>query len=343
MPLFAGPVPSQPTLTTTVAREYVHRAAHSEVFLTGWRDTGEDTFTVTAQWPRSHSFFVSEHALYDPLLLCETIRQSLPLLSHAAYGVPFGHQLSWSHFQYELNPQAMRIEQAPADIQLNVTCRDIVYRRGVPTSLSMHFEILRGDLLLGSASTVFICVAPAIYRRMRAEHGDVEAVFGSAPAPSPALPTQVCGRDRVQDVVLSPSPTPQVPGRRWQLRVDTTHPVLFDHPVDHAPGMLLMEAIRQAAHALTPAADITALSSMDITFHHYVEFDSPCWVDARPMPSAEPGEPRGILVEVAQNDRTMLTAVTGVTDLLSPQLIAGQLTDGVGAEVVGAAVAAAAR
>ncbi|MFC9228288.1 ScbA/BarX family gamma-butyrolactone biosynthesis protein [Streptomyces decoyicus] len=341
MPLFAGPVPSQPTLTTTVAREYVHRAAHSEVFLTGWRATGEDTFTVTAQWPRSHSFFIAAHGLYDPLLLCETIRQSLPLLSHAAYGVPFGHQLSWSHFQYELNPQAMRIEQAPADIQLNVTCRDIVYRRGVPASLSMHFEILRGDLLLGSAITDFICVAPAVYRRMRAEHGDVTRIFGDAPAPTPALPTQVCGRDRVQDVVLSSSPTPLVPGRRWQLRVDTAHPVLFDHPVDHAPGMLLLEAIRQAAHALTPAADVTALSSMDITFHRYVEFDAPCWIDAKPAPPGNPGEPRGILVEAAQNGRTALSAFTGVTDLLNPQGVPGSAENGIAAGVMGAVVAAA--
>ncbi|MFF8732844.1 AfsA-related hotdog domain-containing protein [Streptomyces sp. NPDC015171] len=35
---------------------------------------------------------------------------------------------------------------------------------------------------------------------------------------------------------------------RWQLRIEQDHPVLFGHPVDHAPGMLLLEALRQAAH-----------------------------------------------------------------------------------------------
>ncbi|WP_260845011.1 AfsA-related hotdog domain-containing protein [Streptomyces sp. SLBN-31] len=47
------------------------------------------------------------------------------------------------------------------------------------------------------------------------------------------------------DVVLSPLGQPH----RWQLRVDTRHPVLFDHIVDHVPGMLLIEAARQAATA----------------------------------------------------------------------------------------------
>ncbi|MFD0395240.1 hypothetical protein ACFQ3Z_36010 [Streptomyces nogalater] len=42
------------TLTTTVPKEYVHRSAVTEVFLTGWRQTDADTCTVTAQWPGPH-------------------------------------------------------------------------------------------------------------------------------------------------------------------------------------------------------------------------------------------------------------------------------------------------
>ncbi|WP_260326976.1 AfsA-related hotdog domain-containing protein [Streptomyces sp. TLI_185] len=39
------------------------------------------------------------------------------------------------------------------------------------------------------------------------------------------------------DVV--PAPT-DLPGR-WQLQVDTGHPVFFDHPLDHVSGMLLLK------------------------------------------------------------------------------------------------------
>ncbi|WP_142212826.1 AfsA-related hotdog domain-containing protein [Streptomyces sp. SLBN-118] len=58
------------------------------------------------------------------------------------------------------------------------------------------------------------------------------------------LPPPACltpfGRDRFEDVVLAATDRPD----RWQLRVDTTHPILFDHLVDHAPGMLLLEPAR---------------------------------------------------------------------------------------------------
>ncbi|MER7481319.1 AfsA-related hotdog domain-containing protein [Streptomyces sp. NPDC126510] len=61
----AGEAPPA-VLTTTVPREYVHRAAVSEVFLTGWQQTGADGFTVTAEWPRSHSFYRTSRTRYDP-------------------------------------------------------------------------------------------------------------------------------------------------------------------------------------------------------------------------------------------------------------------------------------
>ena len=45
-------------LTSIVPRQYVHRAAVSEVLLTGWRPgAAPQTFTVDAQWPRGHSLF----------------------------------------------------------------------------------------------------------------------------------------------------------------------------------------------------------------------------------------------------------------------------------------------
>ncbi|WP_442819295.1 AfsA-related hotdog domain-containing protein [Streptomyces sp. NBC_01236] len=66
----------------------------------------------------------------------------------------------------------------------------------------------------------------------------------AVPLPPPAGLTPF-GRDRFEDAVLAATDRPD----RWQLRVDTTHPALFDHLVDHAPGILLLEAARQAARA----------------------------------------------------------------------------------------------
>ncbi|WP_418959811.1 ScbA/BarX family gamma-butyrolactone biosynthesis protein [Streptomyces tritici] len=298
-----------PGLTTTVPREYVHRTALAEVFLTDWKATAPDRFTVSAQWPRRHSFYTTGRRLYDPLLLCETIRQTFPLLVHAAYQVPFGHQLSWSHFSFTANPEAMRIGDAPAELELQVTCSDIRRVRGLPAEMSMHFAVVRDEMLLAVADTRFGCHTPAVYRRMRAERSNTLGVFRSAPIPPEPLPAGAVGRGRQEDVVLSGvDVTPQSPA--WRLRIDTGHPVLFDHPVDHVPGMLLLEAVRQAVHALHPMDDMLMPIAMDIAFHRYVEFDTPCTLtvesdDSRPSPL-----PRTIALHGLQNGDRVFSATT---------------------------------
>ncbi|TDT23050.1 A-factor biosynthesis hotdog protein [Streptomyces sp. BK208] len=300
-----------PTLTTTVAREFVHRAAFAEVFLTGWRATGQDTFTVTAQWPRSHSFYTSEHGVHDPMLMAETVRQTFPLLAHAAYGMPFGYQLSWSHFQLTLNPQAMRIERTPAEIELRVRCSDIRYQRGLPASMSMDIEALRDGATLAVAGTRFGCHSPKIYERLRAGRAGVSEVFAGAPRPTDPAPCAAVGRTRREDVVLSPSGTP----RRWQLRLDTDHPVLFDHAVDHAPGMVLLEAVRQAATAASAGFGPGILTALDIVFHRYVEFGSPCWLETHDETLISAGARSRTRISAHQDGTPVFTASGDISPL----------------------------
>ncbi|MCY0942893.1 ScbA/BarX family gamma-butyrolactone biosynthesis protein [Streptomyces antarcticus] len=303
---------AQPDLTSTVAREYVHRAAVSEVFLTGWAKTGTDTFTVSAQWPRSHSFYTPSHDMHDPMLLCETIRQCGMLLSHTEYGLPFGHNIGWSRVQYALNPQAMRIAAKPADITLHVTCSDIRSRRSLPTSMTMHIEAVRDDSLLAVASIGFNNYSPAVYERLRAGRSDAARLSESAPTPPDPVSRSVAGRRR-SDIVLSPTQERW----RWQLRVDTAHPVLFDHPLDHVPGMLLLESVRQAGLALEPSLGTMMPTSMDMSFNHYVEFDAPCWVEAEAVSSHESGARRSVRVNGIQGGRFAFTATAEMTDMSS--------------------------
>ncbi|WP_185832165.1 ScbA/BarX family gamma-butyrolactone biosynthesis protein [Streptomyces sp. WAC 04229] len=306
----AGEAPPA-VLTTTVPKEYVHRAAVSEVFLTGWQRTGADDFTATAQWPRSHSFYRTSRTRYDPLLLCETVRQAPALLMHAAYLVPFGHQMIWTRFRFTANLHALRIERRPAELQLHVTCSEMRRIRGVPAAVTMEFQVMRGSVPLGSATTSFTCHSPAVYRRMRGDRGDAARIFDEASEPAPPLPPSEVGCRFSEDVVLSPSAPPGRPGP-WTLRVDTSHPVLFDHPVDHVPGMLLLEAVRQATHALDSKNDMGIPTEMDVEFHRYVEFDSPCTITAEPQPS-HPADPRHtVRIRGVQGEATAFTAIAKV-------------------------------
>lgn len=291
-----------------VAQEQVHKLTASEVLLTEWCQNGNDVFTVHAEWPQDHGFYGTQHGLHDPMLLPESIRQCIPLLSHAAYDAPAGHRQSWSHFSFALTPAALATTIGATSFELRVTCKDVVRRMGRLASMLMKVDVLRDGIQVGTAHTRFANHAPAVYRRLRGTYADLDhAIARALPLPPPAAPAQV-SRGDFADVVLSPTDSP----RRHQMRVDLNHPVLFDHPVDHAPGMLLLEAARQASH--TAVQQPTATLAMDVVFARYAELDAPCWIHTDAYPTNQPGQHR-VLITAVQNDVCVFSSIITLLSL----------------------------
>ncbi|MFD3330432.1 ScbA/BarX family gamma-butyrolactone biosynthesis protein [Streptomyces sp. NPDC058701] len=290
-----------PRLTTTVPREFVHRSAVSEVLLTGWEsDPGPwgdrpgrpDAYVVTAQWPRGHALFAPAGGYQDPMLLIESVRQVGSLLAHAEYGVPFGHQFLMWDMSFTTTPEALAVSPTATEVELRTVCGDVVRRGGKLVSMRYEVTVWRDGAPLATARAGFNCIAPAVHRRLRAGRPTT-----TTQAPPPAIAPAEVGRIDPRDVVLaatggtdgahSAGAADRTTGadrtaaaaHRWELRVDTGHPILFDHPVDHAPGMVLLEAARQAARAVTGLPDALPIS-LDSTFARYAELDSPCWIEA---------------------------------------------------------------
>ncbi|MFF5505710.1 ScbA/BarX family gamma-butyrolactone biosynthesis protein [Streptomyces roseolus] len=294
-------VPAQ-RLTSTVPREYVHRAAVSEVFLTGWDAVGPqggtEAFAVRAQWPRSHSLFARDDDYQDPLLLVESVRQVGSLLAHAEFDVPFGHQFLMRDMSVSLAPELLRAGGTPTEIVLRTECRDIVRRNGALSSMGYVVAVERDGRRLGTAEASFRCMSPQVFRRLRGgtpTHSD-------RPVP-PAVEPALVGHTSPRHVVLG-VPAPGAVDR-WELRVDTAHPTYFDHPVDHVPGMVLLEAARQAAHAVTGLPDALVLG-LKSTFTSYAEFEAPCWIEARTLPGDRPDDVL-VRVEGIQRDKPVFT------------------------------------
>lgn len=236
-------VPS--TWTTTVPKELVHRAAVAEVMLTDWERQDDTHFTVTAQWPRGHSFFTPVHGTHhDPLMAVETFRQVGALLGHAEFGVPFGHQFLMKDLSIAVEHEQLEMGGAPASIDIEVTCTDVKRRGGRLAGLRYEAVLRRDGRPAATAAASYTCIAPAVYQRLRGDR-PLSGAQRQLPLTAPTAPQSV-GRISPMDVVLSPTDQPD----RWFLRADTRHPVLFDHPVDHIPGMVLLEAARQATSAL---------------------------------------------------------------------------------------------
>ncbi|MFE0201151.1 ScbA/BarX family gamma-butyrolactone biosynthesis protein, partial [[Kitasatospora] papulosa] len=262
-----------PSLTTTVPKEFVHRASVAEVMLTDWARHDDHRFTVTAQWPRGHSFYTNIDDCHDPLIAAETIRQAGILLAHAEFGVPLDrHFLVWD-LAVSVRPEHMRVGWQPASLELGVTCSSVKRRGRELSGFRVSVDIRRDGELAGTGGGSLACLQPAVYRRLRAPH----LIEGARPRVIPLtapVPPQTVGRSSPVDVVLSPAGRPHL----WRLRVDTGHPVLFDHPLDHVPGMLLLEAARQATAARLGRSYLP----LDITseFKRFTELDAPCLIEA---------------------------------------------------------------
>ncbi|MFD0547795.1 ScbA/BarX family gamma-butyrolactone biosynthesis protein [Streptomyces rectiviolaceus] len=266
-------------------REYVHRASLAEVFLTGCRQVDGTRFALTGQWPRAHTFFTSRDGLsHDPLQAAETIRQVGLFLAHSEFGVPLNYQFLLHDMEYSTHPDHLLIKNQPSHLDLEADCTDLVWKGEYLAHFAMHVAIRRGGELAAEGSGHFTCVAPATYRRLRGEQR-------TAATPSPVRPTPLAPHlvDRMlsRDVVLAEADSPG----RWLLSTDARHPVLFDHVGDHVPGMVLIEAARQAAFALL-APRAFAPAGATTVFRQYVEYDTSCWIDAEQLPCADEGTAR---------------------------------------------------
>ncbi|OLR89610.1 hypothetical protein BJP25_05470 [Actinokineospora bangkokensis] len=260
----------------TIPRALVHRAAVSEVLVTDLEDTGADTFLVAAQWPRDHGFYRLRTGDHDPVLFAETLRQATLLVAHQGYGVPLDWKFLTHSKSYRVRGDRLAVGPRPADVLLVVRCRDVKRTpRGV-RGMVLEVDGYRGREWIGSGSVTWSCVAPAGYARLR---GAALAQPAAAGLPVP-VPSWSVGRDRDHDVALGRSTGP----RTWPLRVDRDHAVLFDHPVDHVPGMVLLEAARQAALLVLGTPDALPLA-LGMDFDKFVELTGPAVITAEPLPA----------------------------------------------------------
>lgn len=283
-----------PRLTTTVPKEYVHRASLAEVFLTGCEKTSENTFTLTGQWPRAHTFFTSpDGQSHDHLQAVETIRQAGIFLAHSEFGIPLGHHfVMWDIFA-TTHPEHLVIGQTPSDL----TIETIFTRQRRDTVLGVDITIRRDQHVVATGGGHFTCVSPAAYRRLRGAALTTTIDY----RPTGQTPSHY-GRTLPIDLVLAPTDRPGL----WRLNPDPSHPVMFDHGGDHMPGMVLLEAARQAACALLgPGTSVLPTTTVN-HFQHYTEFGTPCWLEATELPTPRPGM-FSVQVTGRQNGRQVFT------------------------------------
>lgn len=230
-----------------VTRELVHRSSIAEVFVTGGVRTGTDTFSVGAQWPRDHALYhPDENGLNDPLLFAETLRQAYFYGAHTYFGVPLGSRFIGQDMSFAItDPAALRVGGAPLAVVLHGTWAEERDRRGRAAGARLDVTLTVDGHPCGRGHTRGLMLDGRRYGLLRGRPAACDEVIPPRPEQDAriARPSRV-GRLRWKDCVLERDR----PDQQWGLRVDRDHAVLFDHPTDHVPLMVMLEGFRQFGH-----------------------------------------------------------------------------------------------
>ena len=288
-----NPLGSVPSLhcENTVPRSMVHRAAVSEVFLTGAERIKDGHFRCSAQLPRTHSYF-SEHthraAHYDMLLLLEVFRQASIYISHAFLQVNAQDKFIYLDSVTRVTERHLLVVgDRPASASIDVYVVDEYLRHGERSGVTLNMSLsINGEVAARHERMSIRWMSGAAWNKMRAR-GLAAIPLDADPLaqlPLPLSPSAV-GRHWLNNVVLGRDLEQGAESLVAPLIVDLNNPAIFDHPLDHIPGMLLLEGFRQVAlvaadRQLQVAPEQLLLSRCHVVFTRFGEFGLPTRVRA---------------------------------------------------------------
>ncbi|MEK3885140.1 AfsA-related hotdog domain-containing protein [Paenibacillus sp. PL2-23] len=240
----------------TVPKEYVHKYALDEVFITSWAHVG-DQMILGAVLPRAHSLyceFPAEDRSPDIALITEVCRQSCFVVAHTKFEIP----VQGNRFQFlleELEVELVEVSSLPSKrpIELLVECSiEEMKRRGSEvSSLVWVFTVWdrEGKVRVAKSRMKMVWIDRLDWHRMHTHMRNGRDLNTTIEARS-VLPSEVSPKDvgrQNRDNVALQSVTSSEGEFQAIARVDTRHPVLFDHPIDHVYAMVQLEVSRQLA------------------------------------------------------------------------------------------------
>jgi 2-oxo-3-(phosphooxy)propyl 3-oxoalkanoate synthase len=254
------------TFDTLVPRALVDRGDTTTVLITSYEKDG-NRLTAGAAWSRLGGYYtLLDHETHDPILVLETFRQAALLIAHVVDDVPLATMQIMRSVDFTVDPAGLKMTADPTELIIELTTDGAAASRNIMQTtidMTLHRNGTRIATGVGRA------IVPPNDTYLKVRGRDPSSVVPSLSLP-PAVDPHTAGRALTRDVVLSPGPAPGA----FRLRVDPEHPNFFDNPTDHAPGMLLTEAMRQAVIVASGDPHYAPLS-VSLQFFRFVELDSP--------------------------------------------------------------------
>ncbi|WP_329108939.1 hypothetical protein OG792_09820 [Micromonospora sp. NBC_01699] len=307
--------PSGLDFSRTVDRTLVHRRNLTEVFLTDVQRTDGESFAAAALLPVVHPHYTSHtgtaNRTLDPMLLIECCRQAETYAAHALFDVEMGASFVLRSWSAELFPDALGqptydgttggaapgpVPTGPRELLLSAVTRNARRVGGRIRGLDYDFQLWIAGNRVGRVRMEVGYVASVAYVVIRGRGRDGPPPWSDGLLPvrtgRPVVPAAV-GRVNATDTLLLD--VVARPDRvAATLRVPVENVSLFDHPQDHVPGMVLLEAARQIAALAARQWDGAAVHTltmvaMESSFAAYAELDEAVTVTATRAEGTQPG------------------------------------------------------
>ena len=271
----------------TIPKSCVHRAAVGEVFLTDIRKIHDNKYITAGYLPKSHIYFndlpyrKSSDRVYDDILLLEICRQTSIYVTHNFFAVPYSAKFVFDDADFTLFDSDIPYKTECSNVIVEVDIIERKFRKSELTGLIFRMDIYVDGYCCAQKIMNISWMDDRKWHRLRSQRPlechDTTSVFAAA--------THEVGRQLPQNVVVGNADMHDG-GVTTTVIVDQDHPSIFDHPLDHVPGMLLMEAYRQTALLAmrsrlgTQSFDLV-ISRYNVNFTRFCEFHKPVYCHAR--------------------------------------------------------------
>lgn len=267
-----------------VSRTLVHRNAVAEVLLTDARALPDGRYLLAAQWPRSYASSAASGIgsgscsgeRHDPMLAAETIRQVGLYICQRFLGAPSTSRPVIRSVGFQLDNSAEPVVGYGAtDVLCRAEVHDVRHVDDVPwpVALNVRIQFSAAGREFGSAFGRVRVLSEEEYEMVRGPNAAADPIRDNVHArPSPievSVPSP-------GDVMLVRAPS----GTLLVAPADLRHPRFFDHPSDHVPGMVLLEAARQAA--CLAGASPGRLNGCHMQALRFTEWNAPVHVECAP-------------------------------------------------------------
>ena len=262
-----------------IDRKFVHKRLDENVFVgEPARSTG-DEFSAQSFFPTRHPFYNdSVSGLGASGYLVEVGRQANLALSHRFFDVPLEAGFLVTSIDWRFPAQSPFVVRELSDFKVFIRVENAMRRKGAIGKLETRVHCVQGEHEFFTGRASFLIASRNLTQRGAALLPTIHLSGRLKPSPS-----EVQVNDPRNVLVELPRESEYRPGR-LAMHLDPSHPFFFEHENGHVPGMMLLEAGKQAAvHSATQAFPMVSglygdLDSGEIRFGRFAELDRTVWM-----------------------------------------------------------------